>query len=993
MRTQRISACQLFGLFILLRLLSPAVAADSILPMLDTTGHMAVIKGVAFTPDMKLLVSAGNDKVIRIWDWRSGNTVRTIRGASGPGPDGKILALALSPNGRWLAAGGTFGAETATNQTTQDVNKVRLYDFQSGKLVALLPGHTNIVLGLAFSADSTRLISGSSDATSIIWEVPSGKLLLRLHGHKDDIYAVGLLPDNQRAVTGSYDNTVKLWDIVRGRELATLTGHRGMVRALAVSANGRLIASGTRDETGEIKLWDGATGRLLRSFKNQAGVGSLTFTPDGRQLISSCGRYCKGAFLVRVWDVATGKELRAYKNHDDTVLAASISRDGRFVASAGGSNNEIHIWDLRTAKSLQVLRGTGAPNWAAAFSDQSDRIAWGTKNPCPEAVSCPGTQASLQYSLTIPGPGRRLGRPERFSGNEASGFLRSRSLVSDWSLIHRKGGKFGYNALLDIIRGGTTAATIERTQSDGFEHLSYSFNIDGTSVISGGRRGVLQAYSTAGTPTGEFVGHEGEVWAIAPSPDGRLLLSASDDQTLRLWNINTRELVASLFNSSDGEWVMWTPQGYYTSSPNGDRFVGWQINKGEANDPEFYTARQLKSHFYRPDIVERAIVLASAVEAIDEARRIDPEHLNFALSTLLDRKPPSFSVVTPADGTEISTSNTGIRIEFGKATEPITNLELFVNSSQVASQQRGLVPVTTPSDVSDIVVPIGKGPNRIAIRVSNAVGTVEKEITLFGTVPGDLDKAGRLFVIAIGVDDYPALPPRCRGKNGSCNLAFAGADARAFQEQIINATNGMYKDVKSILLTNKEGPTHQPTAANIIDAFDLLRQSTEKDTVAVFLSGHGMNEDVHGRKEYLFLPTDTRFSDDGAIRASSVVSWAVLQQGVGKALGRRLLFVDTCHAANAYNYQLVKNAYDDNIAVFSAVDRDNEAQERDTLGHGVFTHVILRGLQGEAAQKREVRLLGFADFVDRVVRELTNESQQPEINIQHMKNFVLAHVR
>ena len=64
-----------------------------------------------------------------------------------------------------------------------------------------------------------------------------------------------------------------------------------------------------------------------------------------------------------------------------------------------------------------------------------------------------------------------------------------------------------------------------------------------------------------------FAGHEGNVFAAAPSPDGRYLVSASGDETVRLWNLKTRELLVSLFQGKDGEWVMWTPQGFYASSP------------------------------------------------------------------------------------------------------------------------------------------------------------------------------------------------------------------------------------------------------------------------------------------------------------------------------------------------------------------------------------------------------------------------------------------
>ncbi len=185
--------------------------AGAPLPMLDTGGHMAVINSIAFTPDGRQLVSASDDKTIRVWDLASGKTVRTIRGESAPGDAGKVYAMALSPDGKWLAAAGWTDKSAASEPCCGDI---RLYEFASGKLVALLKGHENVVSGLAFSRDGGRLISGSHDNTAILWDtgIRAGaggtepKLLHRLEGHKDFIYAVGFSPDGSRAVTGSYDD-------------------------------------------------------------------------------------------------------------------------------------------------------------------------------------------------------------------------------------------------------------------------------------------------------------------------------------------------------------------------------------------------------------------------------------------------------------------------------------------------------------------------------------------------------------------------------------------------------------------------------------------------------------------------------------------------------------------------------------------------------------------------------------------------------------------
>ncbi len=128
---------RLTGILVSLLILCPAARAnEGSLLQLGTGGHLAKIKGLAFTPGGKYIISAGLDKVIRVWDWRAAKTVRTIRGQSGPGDAGKIYAIALSPDGRWLAAGGCFAGSGGENR--QDCGAIRLYAFESGEPKALL---------------------------------------------------------------------------------------------------------------------------------------------------------------------------------------------------------------------------------------------------------------------------------------------------------------------------------------------------------------------------------------------------------------------------------------------------------------------------------------------------------------------------------------------------------------------------------------------------------------------------------------------------------------------------------------------------------------------------------------------------------------------------------------------------------------------------------------------------------------------------------------
>jgi len=173
---------------------APPPPTTSPILQIDSGGHMAIIRDVIFTNDGRYLVSASDDKTVRVWDVLSGKTVRIIRGQIGEGREGKIFAAALSPDNKWLAVGGRLGKED---------NPIRIHDFQTGQVMRLLKGHENVINALAFSQDNRLLISGSYDNTAFIWDAATGQSLHHLQGHSDNIYAAAFSPDSRLAVTGS----------------------------------------------------------------------------------------------------------------------------------------------------------------------------------------------------------------------------------------------------------------------------------------------------------------------------------------------------------------------------------------------------------------------------------------------------------------------------------------------------------------------------------------------------------------------------------------------------------------------------------------------------------------------------------------------------------------------------------------------------------------------------------------------------------------------
>jgi WD40 repeat protein len=955
--------------------------------MLDTGGHMSLIKGVSFTPDGKQLVSGGDDKVIRVWDWQAGRTVRTIRGQVGIGSEGTLFSVVLSPNGKWLAAAGWTDPATASVPCCGDI---RLYDFPSGRLVTLLKGHRSVVDKLAFSEDSRYLISGSGlgDLSAIIWDVEKLQAVQRLQGHTAEVYAVGFSPDSTRAVTGSYDGTLKLWSVKDGKEIATLRGHKERVPALAVSPDGNIIASG--DSTGDLMLWDGHTGRNLRTLGNQGGyVGAMRFTSDGKWLLSTCG-YSGCQSTQRVWDVATGRQIRSYTRQNSTVLGLAISPDGRYVATAGSSNQEIHVWELATGETKKILVGTGLPRWAVGFSADGKQMAWGSVwRSAPDHQSHTSEATSpILYQLRLPTAGQPLGEPERVDKEIPGAFARAVTSRGAYTISHRKGGDYGYDGTLDIKKNGQTVASITRNSVDGYGHWAYTFTPDGQTIISGGANGFITAYDLKGQKLGNFIGHGGVIWAVTVSPDGRFLISGSDDQTVRLWNIKTRELLVTLFHGTDGEWVMWTPQGYYAASPGADKIVGWQISRGPDRNADYVGAEQLRQHLNRPDIVEKAIILASAEQAVREA-----PGTTFKLSDLLARPVPKFKIVSPAANSAQQGGRAVVKIAVEPTPDEVRLIRVQVNGRNVLEQTPDVGTGGIRTGEHLLTVPLAKGRNEVRIALTNVIGEKAETLVLNQTGDGDLDRRGTLHILAIGVNDYKGLGNNC-GDTGreSCNLTSAVPDASAFAEAVKSRLGPSHRDVKMRVLVNgAPDPNDEPTAARIIDAVDLLRQADETDTVVLFIAGHGDN----AGPDYRFLATDASWMS-GALRGSTVVPWQTLQGAVEAAKGRRILFIDTCHSGNAYNQRLGNAAYHANIIAYTAARFDQLAVEDFQLKHGIFTYAVVEGLDGKAAiaPRGEISTKSLADYIRTRVGAMArafNREQEPQYFMgRDAQDFVLV---
>jgi tRNA A-37 threonylcarbamoyl transferase component Bud32 len=282
-------------------------------------GHPGEVAAVAFSPDGRHLVAGGAGRALCRWSVAAGGT--PARFGTTPFPVG---GLAVAPGSGLVVAG-------------QGVS-VRVWDPATGQEVSRLLGHADAVRAVAVSADGRLALTGG-DHTLRLWDVAAGREVQRFPGHRGRVRGVALSPDRRLALSGGDDGTLRLWDVGGGREVRAFAVPRGGVLAVAFGPGGETVLSGHFDTT--LRMWDADSGQELRRLTgHRQMVAAVAYTPDGSRLASAGHDR-----TVRVWDPDSGAELACGEGHAGPVTALACAPDGRTVASAG-ADGTVRLWRL-----------------------------------------------------------------------------------------------------------------------------------------------------------------------------------------------------------------------------------------------------------------------------------------------------------------------------------------------------------------------------------------------------------------------------------------------------------------------------------------------------------------------------------------------------------------------------------------------------------------------------------------------------------------------
>ncbi|MBE9225821.1 AAA-like domain-containing protein [Phormidium sp. LEGE 05292] len=487
------------------------------------------------------------------------------------GHQGSVLSVDISPNDRLIA--------TASNDKT-----VKLWR-RDGTLLHTLK-HTATVHRVAFNPDSRLIVSGSLDGKIRLWSI-DGRLIQTIQGHQVSIWGVAFSPNGKFIASSSSDKTIKLWTI-DGKLWKTLTGHQKSVWNIAFSPNSQIVASAGVDNT--IKLWT-IDGKLLKTLKgHQNSVWDVAFCQQSNLLVSvssdrtaklwkldgslvrtlesnysTIGVDCQGEIIatgdknntVTIWKT-DGTLKRKLQGHQAVIRDLALSSDGLLAASAS-DDGTVKLWE-RNQYLLRPLYGHQDTIWDIATSPNGKLIASVSGD---DSLKLWGTDGILWQTLK---PKEYTFQGVVFSPNNQ--MIVTGNNNGNIQLWHLSQGKNLPLKLLKTFRGHQASV------------YAVALSSNRKIIASAGDDRTIKLWNFDGKLLHSFIAHSERIWKLAFNFDGQFLASASADGKVKIWQTNGN-LVATLSHEGAVWGIAWSPQKNIIASTSRDDILKLWTGNGK----------------------------------------------------------------------------------------------------------------------------------------------------------------------------------------------------------------------------------------------------------------------------------------------------------------------------------------------------------------------------------------------------------------------------
>jgi len=929
-------------------------------PMLriEAGQHTAMIGRLDLDREGRYLVTGSDDKTARVWALPEGRLLRVLRPPAGPGNEGMVYAVAITPDGATAALGG-FDVEWEASG-----HSIYLFDREVGRMLRRLGGFQNVVNHLAFSPGGEYLAAALGAGNGLrVWETRDWEEIFEDLNYGSDSY--GCAFDRAgRLVTTCYDGLLRLYGPAekgRGFRLLRKTPAPGGGQpvGIAFSPGGERLAIGYHDTT-DVSVLSGADLSHLFSpdttHIKKGDLSSVAWSADGRFL-------CAGGRYIR--------------SHDSSsvfpILRWAEAGRGECTALAAAGNT---LMDLKPWGEAGVLFAAADPRFGGFDGDGAKRLDRGPetadlRDKLGGALIASRDGRSVRFGL---GVGEE--QPVRFDLDRRQVTAEA---PADPALTPAR------TEAKDLTLEGWQNTTEPRLNGEPLALKPYE-KARSLALAPGGERFLLgtewrlRLFDRKGIQLWRQAA-PGAAWGVNIPTGGMLAIAAYGDGTIRWHRLEDGEALLALFVHPDGRrWIAWTPQGYYDASAGADGLIGWQVNRGRDQAADFFPVWQFRQRFYRPDVVSRVLDTLDVAEALREADAAADRKTQPADARLLLREnaPPTIDLLTPKDGAAFDKHEITVGYllrhaaglpqgelwaVIGGRPEPVSPRK------KERTQEAEVCEVTLWLPPQDVTV-------ALEVRIGDLSGRSPAiQLHWRGVAP---EPRPTLYVLAVGVSEYKHYKP----------LRYAHLDAKDLAEAMRGQQGLMYERVEARTLPNDEA-----TCAEIMAGLQwLTEQAKSADVAIVFLSGHGLTD---RRGSYYFLPHNFELSNLWGTSVPQEMLEKFLKQIEAR---KRIVLVDSCHAGGAadggaaggaggqfeahVNIDRFANelAHATGVVVLTSSTGTQESIEHEDWQNGAFTEALLEGLAGKADYEsdRVITMDELNLYLPIRVKKLTGGRQTPQ---------------